>query len=541
VIRILLLLLCTLALSSQDLQIQVLSTADLHGRILARDPFTLQPANQGWARLASLIREKKAANAATLLVDSGDTISGDPVNYVRNRLKPELPEPSIAIMNALGYNAMVVGNHDYDYGFPLLRSVEEQAKFPLLSANAVYADTGKPVFTPYVMVEVKGIRVGILGLTMAAVPRTAEARNIDGLKFLDPVATAQEFVPRLRTTEKADLVLVVIHGGIGKDSDSSLGGSPITLLAQKVHGIDLILAGHSHESSATRVAGVPVIQAQGYGQSLAIAEIHLKEIKHTFTARTWAVQDCQVRVERPGPTTPDDPEVLALTEPLRTATEAYLNTFVTNLSDDLDGRWNSMEDTALMQLYHTVMRKAVGAQLSAASSPGSRIFIPKGATSVRQFYALAPYEDRVARIALTGAQVRAYLEHAARFYSRSYEAQLFAPGARPQSFDTIAGVKYALDLSKPVGQRVAKLEYQGSPVKDDQIFTLALSTFRLTGGDGYMAAIGFKGQAERISNDSVRNLILEYALARPSLILNPAGNWRTIPFLDRERVLAQQP
>lgn len=538
-IRILLLLFCTLALSSQEVRIQVLSTSDLHGRIQGRDPFTLQPMAQGWARLASLIRAKKAANSETILVDCGDTLAGDPVNYVRNRLKPELPEPSVAIMNALGFNAMTVGNHEYDYGFPILRQAEEQAKFPFLSANTVYADSGKPAFTPYAMLEVSGLRVAILGLTMAAVK--GEPRNLEGLKFLDPVETAQSYVPKLRGNEKADLVLVAIHGGLGKEDGGALSGAPVQALAHSVKGIDLILAGHTHESLATRVEGVPVLQAKDHGQALGIAEISVRQVKHTFSANGWSVQDCQLHVEPVTLETPEDGDVLSLSAPARSATEAYLNTFVTNLSEDLDSRWAWMEDTSLLQLYHQVMRKAVGAQLSAASSPGSRIFIPKGPTSVRQFFALAPTEDRVARIAVTGAQLRAYLEHAAKVFAYSFDAQLFTPGARPQDFDTLSGVTYALDLGKPAGQRVARLDYQGTPVKDVQVFTLAISTSRLNGSGGYLAAMGFKGEPERISAQSLRNLILEYALGKGTLSLSPVGNWRTIPYLDRERVLVQLP
>jgi len=105
----------------------------------------------------------------------------------------------------------------------------------------------------------------------------------------------------------------------------------------------------------------------------------------------------------------------------------------------------------------------------------------------------------------------------------------------------VSGVNYALDLSRPVGQRVANLKYQGAPVKDDQVFTLAITGYRLAGGGGYMDAIGFKGQPERTSAASLRNLILEYALSRPTLSLSETDNWRTIPWLDRERVLVQQP
>jgi 2',3'-cyclic-nucleotide 2'-phosphodiesterase/3'-nucleotidase len=200
-----------------------------------------------------------------------------------------------------------------------------------------------------------------------------------------------------------------------------------------------------------------------------------------------------------------------------------------------------MEDSALVQLLHTVLRKATGAQLSAVASPGSRIYIPKGPTSVRQFFALAPGEDRVARIRITGAQLRKYLEHSARFFSLSSEPDLFNREVPPQDYDLISGVNYALDLSRPPGQRVASLSYRNEQVTDAQTFTLALSTARLAGGGGFLAAIGYQGEAELVSQATLRNLLLEYVLGRPTLTIPLADNWRTIPYLDRERVLAQQP
>jgi 2',3'-cyclic-nucleotide 2'-phosphodiesterase/3'-nucleotidase len=310
----------------------------------------------------------------------------------------------------------------------------------------------------------------------------------------------------------------------------------VQCLVEKVPGIDLILAGHTHEALTMRIAGVPVLQAQAHGRALGLAEFTLRKEKSR-----WVVEGCEMRLEHPTSETPEDPQALQLTAPLRAATEMYLSTSATDLADDLDGRWSRMEDTALVQLFHTVLRRATGAQLSAISSPGSRIFIPRGPTSVRQFYALVPYEDRVARILINGAQLRKYLEHAARFFDLSYQVNLFNPEVRAQDYDMISGVTYALDISKLMGHRLVNLRFQGSPVKDDQVFTLAITSYRLAGGGGYIEAMGFKGSPELITKASLRNLLLEYVLSRPSLSIPLANNWRTIPALDRERVLVQQP
>jgi 2',3'-cyclic-nucleotide 2'-phosphodiesterase/3'-nucleotidase len=241
---------------------------------------------------------------------------------------------------------------------------------------------------------------------------------------------------------------------------------------------------------------------------------------------------------KPDAATADDPEVLRLTADLRTATDRYLNTAATNLLVDLDSRWSRMEDTALMQLLHQVQRQATGAQLSAAASPGPKLFIPKGPTSVRQFWALAPYENHLARIRITGDQLKRYLEHGARHYVQSWEPELYNREVPFYNYDMVDGVSYALDLGKPVGSRVRNLSYQGRAVKPEQTFTLAISTYRLRGGGGYLEAIGFVGEPELITKATQRNLLLEQVLSRPTLNPEPTSTWRTIPYLDRERVLS---
>lgn len=533
-VRSILILLCTLFLNAQDVRLQVIATTDLRGRILPRDTFTLQPGNLGWAAAATLIRGLKAANPSTLLLDCGNILSGDPANYLRNRLRPELPEPSVAIMNALGYHAMAVGGREFDFGFKLLRSVEETAQFPFLSANTVFASTGKGVFTPYVKVAVGGLQVAILGLTAATAAQGMDPANLADIRFLDPVETAKTLVPKLRDKEKADLVIVLLHGGLGPCKP--LDATPAGCLAEQVPGIDLILAGNGGVGQTARVAGVPVLQAGILGQAVGVADLRLH--KQLFR---WKVESAELRLEQPKAEIVPDPQILELTAPLRAATEAYLDTYATSLATDLDGRWSRMEDSALVQLLHTVMRKATGANLSAVASPGSRLYIPKGPTSVRQFYALAAEENRVARIRISGAQLRKYLEHSARFYNLSYEPDLFNREVPPQDFDMVSGVNYALDLSKPLGQRVVSLTYRNEPVTDAQQFSLALSSARLAGAGGYLEAIGFKGAAEAVTQASLRNLLLAYVLSQPTLNIPLAGNWRTIPYLDRERVLAQQP
>jgi 2',3'-cyclic-nucleotide 2'-phosphodiesterase/3'-nucleotidase len=524
--------LIALGLQAQEARIQILGTTDLHGHVLAQDTYSLQPMNQGWAKVTSLIRRQQALNPNTVLLDCGDTLQGEPLNYVRNVLRKDLPEPSIAIMNALGYAAMAVGNHDFDFGLPVLRDAEKQAKFPFLSANTVDAK-GKPGFPTHALVTVAGIRVALVGFTTPRVPAMTEPGNYEGLAFKDIVSVARTLIPRLREKERADVVIALMHSGLGAVDGREGDENAALRLADQVPGLDAIFTGHTHLAVQTEHRGIPIVQAQCFGRALAAVDLDL----HLEKGR-WRVVASSGHLLRPDDQTVSDPEVLRLTAELRAAADRYLDTAATELLVDLDSRWARMEDTPLMQLIQQVQRQATGAQLSAAGCPGPKLFIPKGPTSVRQFYALSTYENQVAVIRITGEQLKRYLEHSARHYLRSWEPELYDRDIPFYNFDVVDGVSYALDLGQPAGSRVVNLSYQGKPVRPEQTFTLALSTNRLRGGGGYMAAIGFTGVPELITKATQRNLLLEYVLSHPTLNPAPANHWRTIPYLDRERVLS---
>ena len=528
------LLLSSGLLSAQELKLQVLGTTDLHGHVLPQNTFSLQPENSGWAKLATLIKQAKAENPNTLLIDSGDTIEGEPINYVQTRLRPDMAEPSIAVMNALGYSAMAIGNHDFNWGLDVLRGVEKQAKFPFLSANTVAVKGGKVAFSPWTKVNVGGATVVIVGFTTPGIPRWEEPENYAGMAFQDIVESARALIPRLREKEKADVIIVTMHAGLGSLPGQAGDENCALRLADQVPGIDLILTGHTHAPISTQHKGIPILQAAAHGRALAVVDLTLQK-----TQGRWRVAATRGRLIEPSADTPQDPEVLQLTDSLRTATETYLNTAATNLLTDLDGRWCRLEDTPLAQLLHTVQRQATGAQLSAVNWTSAHIFIPAGPTSIRQFYILQPYENQIARIRITGKQLRLYMEFSAKAYNFSHEPELFNNAVPFYDVDQIDGCAYALDLSQPVGKRVKNLSFQGQPVRDDQTFTLALSTFRLRGGGGYMAAIGFAGQPEFITPQLARNLLFSYVLSHPNLAPAAVQAWRTIPALDRERIMQQ--
>lgn len=230
--------------TANELDLTLLATTDLHGRVLNWDYFSDRAYSDragdsvGLAKVASVVDEVRAevGDERLLVVDNGDAIQGTPLSYYYAVQEPVqetgADHPMAAAYAAIGYDAQVVGNHEFNYGLDLLAAYEDDLGFPLLGANVLDAETGEPAFDPYTLVtkKVKGhkpVTVGILGLTT---PGSAiwDKANVEGeLEFRDMVDAAEEWVPKVRAAG-ADVVVVLSHAGTGARRTTSRSPRPRT-------------------------------------------------------------------------------------------------------------------------------------------------------------------------------------------------------------------------------------------------------------------------------------------------------------------------
>src|SRR2546422_9610792 len=198
-------------------QLVILSTTDMHGRIFPIDYYTNKYDNVGIAKVATLVKEARKNDPELLLLDSGDTIQGTPLEYFHNKRHNPPPDPMMLAMNALHYDSMAVGNHEYNFGLKVLEKARGEAKFPWLSANTYDKTTGKTHYTPYIVKEVQGVRIGVLGLTTPGIPKWENPPNYEGLEFHETISEAKKWVMILRENEKVDVVAITMHMGIEED------------------------------------------------------------------------------------------------------------------------------------------------------------------------------------------------------------------------------------------------------------------------------------------------------------------------------------
>jgi 2',3'-cyclic-nucleotide 2'-phosphodiesterase/3'-nucleotidase len=198
--------------AEQEVSVTILHTTDLHGHVHPQRDFSDEPAAHGLARLATLVRAERAGDPEALLLDGGDCIQGSPLELVAHTRFPDQPDPTIQVMNLLGYDAMTVGNHEFDFGLEILAAAGEAADFPFLSANTLF--DGKPLFEPYTVFEVRGVRIGVLGLTTPAIPSWLDMSGYEGFEFKDASPTR---------------VSNAMRGPERLTADSSPGRTPLTL------------------------------------------------------------------------------------------------------------------------------------------------------------------------------------------------------------------------------------------------------------------------------------------------------------------------
>lgn len=528
----------------------LLSTTDSHGHLLAWDELTNRPTNEGLAKIATLVRQIRDASAATLLLDCGDTTEGTPLAYYFAVKDTEVPNPEIAVFNAMHYDAMAVGNHEFNFGETEMWKAKSESHFPWLAANLKETYTsGVRYIQPYIIKKISGIRVGIVGFVTPGVVRWEIPEHYAGYTFEPIVEAAKRVIPEVRA--KSDLVVVIMHSGLDRNpqtgqefSGEEVGGENAAWeLAEQVPGIDLIFYGHTHQEMPKLVVnGVLMAQAKNWGGSLARADVTMEH----DAAGKWRVVSKTSQTIRPTAATSEDPAIVRLLEPYKKKVEAYLDTPIATATQNMSGELARYEDEPLVDAIQRAQMEYAHADVSLATMfiPSTRVVA--GTVTIRDAFAVYPYENTLYAVEMTGAQLKDALEHAASFYP-AWPApagkRMRLPG---YNADSAEGVSYEMDLTKPVGSRIVNLEFEGKPLDPLQKLCVAVNNYRYTGGGGYSVfsdgASTFSGTkplpvAYR-SNQEIRELLIEY-LREVKTIPAADGNWRIVPDAARKAIEAQ--
>ena len=530
----------------------VMGTTDLHGNVFNWDYFTDKEFDDkahndvGLAKISTLVEKIRAQRGRrnTLLIDAGDTIQGTQLSYYYAKVDPITAErgpvhPMAQAMNAIGYDAAALGNHEFNYGIPVLRKFQQQCRFPLLGANALDARTLRPAFPPYSIHRLctphgRDVKVAVLGLTNPGIAIWDKA-NVQGrMVFPGLEEQAAKWVPKLRSMG-ADVVIVSAHSG--SSGTSSYGDqlpyieNAAALVAEQVPGIDAILVGHAHTEIAeyfvaNKETGQKVVLSEPlkWGQRLTLFDFELVWQKGRWTVETVGAQVLNSN------TADEDPKITKLLGDEHTKVVAYVNQIIgtsTAAMTTADAPW---KDEPIIDLINHVQAQTVKAALaggqyaalpvlSQASCFSRTAAIPAGQVTIRDAAGLYVFENTLEARLLTGAQIKDYLEFSARYYVQTPAggpvdtAKLTNADNTPDyNYDAISGLTYEIDIAKPAGARIAKLSFEGKPVDPAAQFVLAVNNYRAAGGGNFPHVA--KAQQLWANSEEIRNTIINWVKAK---------------------------
>jgi 2',3'-cyclic-nucleotide 2'-phosphodiesterase/3'-nucleotidase len=552
----------------------VLGTTDLHNNVFNWDYFkdtayADAAGNKiGIAQASTLIkamREERGA-ASTLTIDAGDTIQGPPLAYYFAKIRPiseTVTHPMALAMNAVGYDAVGLGNHEFNYGIPLLRTWEKQLDFPLLGANVHDAATGERAFTPFVLKRVKTdngwLTAGLVGFVT---PGCAlwDRDNVQGkLDFNGIVEEAKTVIPQMKAAG-ADVVIVSSHSGATPGSSYGdalpFAENVSTELAQQVPGIDAILVGHAHveipERFVTNLStGKEVLLTEPlkWGMRVSVMDHQLARDKGQ-----WTVISASSHLLNAA-TAEADPAVVRAVKAGHDATVMYVNEVIGTSTAPLSTDTACWEDSAAIDAINFVQASTIKAELagsanaalpvlSIAAAFSRAVDVAAGPLTIRDVAGLYIFDNTLLSIKVTGAQVKAYLEWSAQFFKAvsattasaadvTNAVTTMAPGGTPDyNYDVVYGLDapltYDIDLARPVGDRILGLSYGGVPLRPDQEFAMAINNYRQSGGGNFP---GVK-TAPVLSNSQqeIRQRIIDYVVDRGTLdaALFSRKDWRLV-------------
>jgi 2',3'-cyclic-nucleotide 2'-phosphodiesterase/3'-nucleotidase len=556
IVRVLLpVLLLGFLAQAEEIRIALLATTDLHGNMLPYDYFTARPATRGLAKIATLIRAARAENPNTLLIDCGDTIQGTPLEAVYQHAVewpvPSRHDPMMLAMNAIGYDVMVVGNHEFNFGLKNMAMARSDARFPWISAN-IHGSPGDSLrafapgqaFDPYFLKTIGGVKVAVVGVTTPLIPDWDAEEHYRGYQFEDGVEAVRRVVAELREREHPDVVIVAAHAGLDRNpnKESSATGDSrenmVYQIATDVKGIDAIVFGHTHDQVASlRVRDVLLMQPKNWGVSLGRMDFVLENRKEGG----WKIVSKTSRLIPVTAETAADPKVVEIAKPYHEQAEAYLSNRVAESPVSLNARLARVEDTAIIDAVQQVQLYYSKADVSFASSFNARASMPKGPVTVRQIAALYVYENQLYTIEGTGKMVREALENAARYFKSCTgdcsQGPLINSEVFGYNYDMAEGVDYDIDLTQPPGNRIRNLRWHGQPLADAQPLRIAMNNYRAGGTAGYSMFRGAKVSWR--SPEEIRELVIQYYSEHKQLPARPDNNWRVVPEAARRELRAE--
>lgn len=480
-------------------------TSDIHGYLFPTTYADDVIRPLGLLSAASLF--KKDGN--TLILDGGDTIQGSQLlEMLKNT--PGKRYPIVDVMNEIGYDYVALGNHDFNYGYDGLEEFLNGLDAQALCANLTDEKGLLPILPATITTLENDLRIGIVGSVTEYVTHWENEETLNGLKIHPPFEVLKTICESLRG--HVDILIGIYHGGyecnvqtgeVYSHTEEDIG----CRLARELP-FDLLLTAHQHNHTETvNIHGTYTLQPAPYASEVA---------KITLQADSNQSISCEVQWLHPTGAIKEDLACLPALMTIESSIQKILDEPIGKLTSPIlfDGRLDvALHGSPLATLINTIQMRATGADISATCLYSiAQPFGPNLTT--RAVLRAYEFPNTVKMLTINGADLRQSLERSAEYFALDTNGNPILNGDLIHherdyfNYDYFLGIDYGFDISKPVGSRIAHLKYQGLSVKDDDLFTIALNSFRASGGGGYP----WYRQCEVVSanQEELPSLLIEY-------------------------------
>ncbi|WP_375180264.1 5'-nucleotidase C-terminal domain-containing protein [Enterococcus rotai] len=522
-------------------RLTILGTSDVHGQLWNWSYEDDKQTPVGLSQVSSVVNNIRAENPnGTILIDNGDMNQGTILTDDLYNKTPLIakPNPMIKAMNYMKYDAMVLGNHEFNFGLDLIKKLDTEAAFPILSANTYVKDSGSRFVggTTKKAIDLDNdgetdLTVGIIGLTTPQIPLWDGAK-VDSLSFIPLKEEAEKAVAELK--DDADIIVASIHAG-RENSDPAASADQVIM---NVAGIDAYILGHDHRSFAEKIQGpngpVPVAGPKDTGTEMIKIDLDLEK-----TGDKWHVKN-SVPAIISTKTVPADEGLKAETKEYHDKTREFISEKIGTATGDflppeeVKGIPEAqLRPTAMISLINNVQRKATGAQLAASALFKADSKLNAGDISYSNIFDIYKYPNTLVSVNITGENLLTYMENQADYYNTPSPDDLtisFNEKIRVYNYDIFSGISYKIDISKPHGQRIINPTIDGKPVDPTANYSIAMNNYRYEG----LLTQGLVTEEPIKSTDpeTLRGLIADYIREKQTIdpTVEIENNWEVIGY-----------
>ena len=547
-----------------DFTLRVIETTDVHGSLFPFDFIRAKEAPTSLAQVYTYVKaERGIQGQKVLLLDGGDILQGQPVVYYSNFEATAKPHSTSLVMNYMGYEVGVVGNHDVEAGHDVYDKLIDQYNFPWLAANIVRAGTDEPYFEPYTIIWKGGAKIAVLGLCTPGVPTWLPEDLWEGMEFQGMVDAASKWVPVILEKENPDIMIGLFHAGTDftynrYTEDDPMNPNASELVAKNVAGFDVIFVGHDHAGHNYTVkdpAGQEVLILGGLNaaKTAAVANIELIFDKKTGKWNKKIAGEI-VEIEELAA----DPAFTAEFAPLVQEVKDYVSKPIGTFTKTITTRDSMFGDSPFVALIHSIQLELTDADVSFVAPLSSDAQIKEGKVFVRDMFQLYKYENLLYTMKLTGKEIADFLEYSyANWFNimSSYDDHIinfkkdkegkmiwneryssYDTVTRYYNYDSAAGINYTVDLSKPAGSKVEISGFSdGRAFEPEREYLVAINSYRASGGGGHLtkgAGLSKEQIAAKMVSSTIKDLryyLMKWIEKQGTVAPKAMGNWTVVP------------